>query len=486
MERSAISVLIAIFLIVLLFACQGTPAEKPVSPERTGSEHTSKESSSMITEIPQDPTGKALAEPSDAYTREEQPIAKAQSRKSFIRVRGITDGFVFSVSRPTVRWEVFPEESTVRIEVSAGENFSLDKVLFQETSSKGFVQLSELEEGKEYFLRIGIVSSSDEDRPEVVFKIFYRPFSIPILPVLEPGRSAIFPMGYEGGLAREKPVHPVTLTVPFALGTFEVTNKEFAEVMNRLLVAGLAAWEGENLVGKEGAVYASAGELNLGFQFGFDIKEGLLHPRTGRETHPVVGVSWFGALAFCYYLSIMEGIEPAFTFDPSDPAGTLSLVPEAKGYRIPTEAEWEYAARGEGGILYPGGKELRFPAANFFRSGDPFEGYRTVTENGGPTTPVGYYDGSLRGGYRTVRAVSPFGQYDLLGNVWEWCWDWFDPAYYEKSSAENPLGPSEGEFRSVRGGGWNTSRQDLRFTTRGFFRPHERSYSIGFRIARNL
>ncbi|MCX7787480.1 MAG: formylglycine-generating enzyme family protein [Spirochaetes bacterium] len=403
-----------------------------------------------------------------------------------LRTIGLFDGFVFSVPNPRVWWKVDPEGTPVRIELSKEQGFAQENILWAETSPKDQVKLPDLLEGKEYYLRIGVFQNNTMLKETILtYTVSYKSFSVPMLPILKPGASATFTMGYNGGLDREKPEHTIVLTRPYALGTYEVTNEEFVYVMNQLLKGGFVHWEGKNLIGPGRILLAGSQSLDFGTQFGFEEKDGLLVPIQGREKHPVVGVSWYGALAFCYYLSLMEGLEPCLSFDPSDPRNTITLRWDAEGYRLPTEAEWEYAARGEKGFLYPGGV-LNPNGANFYRSGDPFEGYRTITETGGPTTPVGYFDGSLRGRYRTSSGVGPFGHFDLLGNVWEWCSDWFDPLYYKKSPNENPIGPESGAERIVRGGAWNTLKQDLRFTLRGFFPPEGTSYSIGFRLARTL
>ncbi len=396
------------------------------------------------------------------------------------------DGFVFSVKNPSVRWKVNPEGTPVRVELAKDPGFAPERIVWAKLSLEDHVQLPDLAEREEYYLRIGVFQNDTFLKDSVrVFAISFKAFSVPMLPVLQPGTTATFTMGYNGGMEREKPEHPVTLTHPFALGTYEVTNEEFALVMNQLLKGGILRWEGKNLWGPEGILVAGSEGLSFGTQFGFTEKEGLLLPLPGREKHPVVGVSWYGAWVFCYVLSLMEGLEPAVEFELSDPIQTARLKLDADGYRLPSEAEWEYAARGDKMLLYPGGT-LNPNGVNFYRSGDPFEGYGSPTEAGGPTTPVGYFDGSVRGRYRTVRGAGPFGHFDLLGNVWEWCIDWFDPSYYRISSKENPLGPDKGSQRVVRGGAWNTQRQDLRLTLRGFFPPEGTSYSIGFRLARTL
>lgn len=401
-------------------------------------------------------------------------------------IHGLFDGFTFSIPNPLIRWKVDPAGTPVRVELAKEMEFSPQSILWSYTSQEDLVQLPDLEEGQRFYLRIGVSQNDTFLKGTVLtFTVSYKPFSIPLLPVLKPGNTVTFTMGYNGGLEREKPEHSVTHTRPYALGTYEVTNEEFATIMNRILRGGFLRWEGKNLVSPEGIILAGGEELSFGTQFGFTQREGLIVPLPGKEKHPVVGVSWYGAWVFCYYLSLMEGLEPALIFDPSDPVGTATLRPDAEGYRLPTEAEWEYAARGEKAFLYPGGV-LVPNGVNFYRSGDPFEGYRTLTEGGGPTTPVGYFDGSLRGRFRTVSNAGPFGHFDLLGNVWEWCSDWFDPEFYRKSPKEDPEGPESGSQRVVRGGAWNTQRQDLRLTLRGFFPPEGTSYSIGFRLARTL
>jgi formylglycine-generating enzyme required for sulfatase activity len=262
------------------------------------------------------------------------------------------------------------------------------------------------------------------------------------------------------------------------MGTFPVTNALLSEVTNRFLETGDAVLSEGDTTGKNGVPFIGVRSMNYGSQFGLEIKDGLLAPKPGRAGHPAVGITWHGAAALCNALSLLFGYEPVY-----DDEGGVNF--DADGFRLPTEAEWEYAARGTGGLLFIGGAALDSRRVNHLRSGDPFETFaRDPAEGGGPTTPVGYYDGGTKGGYRTLSDRSPFGMADMLGNVWEWCWDFFDPDYYAAGPAEDPSGPETGAERSVRGGAWNTPAADVSITSRGFYRPYGRSFSIGLRLAR--
>ena len=156
----------------------------------------------------------------------------------------------------------------------------------------------------------------------------------------------------------------------------------------------------------------------------------LWNPEYDRPDDPVVGVSWHDAVAFAAWA----------------------------GKRLPTEAEWEKAARGGlVGKKYPWGDEPGNERANYMSFG---------------TTPVKSYE------------PNAYGLYDIAGNVWEWCQDWYDPDHYRQSPLRNPLGPVYGTHKVIRGGYWYSSEETLRVSNRHRHEPAHRSFLIGFRCAK--
>jgi formylglycine-generating enzyme required for sulfatase activity len=206
----------------------------------------------------------------------------------------------------------------------------------------------------------------------------------------------------------ESPVRRVTVS-PFRVARHPVTNAEYAVFVEE--------------TGKRSPMHWKGGRIP-----------------EGKDEHPVVHVSWTDAVAFCEWLSRRISKE-----DPH-------LV------RLPTEAEWEYVARGEEGRKYPwGDAEPSDENANFGR-------------NVGDTTPVGSYpDGA-----------TPEGVHDLAGNVWEWCGDWTGP--YPREDEEDPTGPASGTWRVLRGGAFGPGPRYLRAATRYGYRLGRSTVLTGFRV----
>ncbi len=260
-------------------------------------------------------------------------------------------------------------------------------------------------------------------------------------------KSGSFQMGSNDGSDNEKPIHTVTVS-DFYLSKYEVTVAEFRAFINDSGYVTDAEKEG-NSYGYDGTTWKSIDGRNWRHD-----TEG----NTGQDDHPVVNVSWNDAVAYCDWMSKKTG----------------------KMYRLPTEAEWEYAA-GNGyrhtkyswGNGDPSGKtggSLRDESSERkFNWGSIFEGY----DDGYATTaPVGSFN------------KNDFDLFDMTGNVWEWCSDWYGSDYYKTSPSGNPKGPDSGSYRVIRGGSWNYSPQSCRVANRYFLTPGNRNYSIGFRLAR--
>jgi formylglycine-generating enzyme required for sulfatase activity len=209
---------------------------------------------------------------------------------------------------------------------------------------------------------------------------------------------------------------------------------------------------------------------------------GSFSVESGKENFPCIEVTWYGALAYCNYKSDMEGSERCIDF--SD----WSCDFEKPGYRLPTEAEWEKGSRGGlNGHHFPwpssGGSwnsHYNGSKANINASGDAFENEAV------PSTLVGYYNGSQAP--VGVDMANGYGLYDMAGNVYDWCWDWFDENYYSVSNLVDPTGPTNGVVRLNRGGSWKILDA---FGMRCAFRntqtaPDGSKVDVGFRAARNL
>ena len=187
---------------------------------------------------------------------------------------------------------------------------------------------------------------------------------------------------------------------------------------------------------------------------------------------PVEQVSWFDAVVFCNALSQKIGRKPAY-LTPNGQSygldgsqwtlpnkGEVLVDTEATGYRLATEAEWEFAAKGGAGADYP----------YQYAGSDLLDQVGWYSENsGGETQEVG------------LLLPNALGLYDMSGNVWEWCEDWY--ADYEPKEAKNPRGPEQGVDRVFRGGGWGAHSRYCRPASRDHGRPVHRDHALGFRLA---
>lgn len=258
--------------------------------------------------------------------------------------------------------------------------------------------------------------------------------------------------------------HEVVLSRSFYMAETEVTNSRFAEMAQWAYDNGYCSVEGQFLVdGLDGATDSLMyfGSASNYVSFAAD----TFSVEAGREELPVRHVSWYGAAAFCDWMSIREGLPRAYDHSDwicngGDPYG-------ARGFRLPTEAEWEHACRA--------GTET------MFSTGDCLDSATEANYDGGqPNTgcPTGPYVGNIVdvGSY----LPNPFGLYDMHGNLWEWCNDWYVP--YDNVDATDPVGPGPGSgYRIVRGGAWSYQASLCSSGVRSSNPPHDTIWLLTFR-----
>jgi formylglycine-generating enzyme required for sulfatase activity len=222
----------------------------------------------------------------------------------------------------------------------------------------------------------------------------------------------------------ERPLHRVRISSPFLLGVYPVTQALYATI---------------------------TGSPPLS----------LFH---GRDENPVETVSWLDAVRFCNLLSASDRLKPYYEIRSDGRVDERG----GTGYRLPTEAEWEYACRGG--------------STSSFHFGDEPE----------KLDEYGWYQGNSKSSTRKVGQLAPngFGLHDMHGNVWEWCWDWYAPYPWrspgEGSSVVDPRGPAEGRERVLRGGSFSADIHQMRSAARNSYDPEEPLWYFGFRLARSL
>jgi len=285
-------------------------------------------------------------------------------------------------------------------------------------------------------LDIGAVIKVYKDRiDKIYFEEGYVPpgnviFKYPVSTVdnLVLVENGSFTMGdsWGDGDNDEKPTHKVTFTYDFWIGKYEVTFEEYDKFREET---------GKSKPDDEG---------------------------WGRGQRPVINVSWWDAIAYCNWLSEKEGIPKAYDSNGNllDENGNMTTDPsEVVGYRLPTEAEWEYAARG--------GK---------YSNGYKYSGSDNQDE-------VAWYGGNSGGKSHEVGTKKPneLGIYDMSGNVWEWCSDFYGS--YSSSSQTNPYS-NNGSNQVIRGGGWYSDTRSVCVANRLSYSPSSAGSNLGFRICR--
>lgn len=271
--------------------------------------------------------------------------------------------------------------------------------------------------------------------------------------------AGTFMMGdmLEEGDRDERPAHEVNVSA-FKIQQTEVTNAQMAEVMNWAIDAGLVFADAETVRNLTGDNQELLNVNDQQCQFSWNGRHLVVYE--GKENYPATEVTWFGAMAYCYYLTEKEG-NLSQAIDLND----WSFDIHASGYRLPTEAEWEKAARGGlSGARFPWGNTLDQNRANY-KSSLVYDYDTTGISRNHPiwsedvypwTCPVNEYPDSR----------NSYGLYNLAGNVVEYCADWYDDEYYDHSIYDNPTGPETGTYRVIRGGNWGTTTKSCRVAER--------------------
>jgi formylglycine-generating enzyme required for sulfatase activity len=332
----------------------------------------------------------------------------------------LTDEFIFAMSctpqtRPDIEVETEYSYGTIKVESNADGNVYVDNDYVCSITKGSIKKLKNIRTGSHTVK----VKTDDETKTEYVtvaknstssLNFYFTPASTGDDTMVFV-KGGTFQMGSNSGDSDENPVHTVTVS-DFYIGKYEVTQKEWKEVMgnNR---------KGDNL--------------------------------------PVEQVSWYDAVEFCNKKSRKEGLTPCY----SGSGKNITCNFNANGYRLPTEAEWEYAARG-------GNKSRNYKYSGSNTIGD-VAWYQS--NSGSKTHPVG------------KKQANELGLYDMSGNVWEWCWDWY--GNYSSSSQTNPRGASYGSNRVFRGGSWYYNAFSCRVADRLNRNPGSSGNFIGFRLVRD-
>ena len=368
------------------------------------------------------------------------------------------DGEVIRTATVTLSWDAVTGAASYEVQIASTEA-GIPGATPVTATAHSYTWPTELSDGDELHWRGRAINSDGAvggwssiamltyDEPLLASDTYFA-----FQPVIATGATATFSMGSTDGTSQEQPVHSVTLTRPYSINTYEVTNDQFAAVMNEALDRG---W----VTASTSTVRNVSGNQQELLDVGssdcrIDYSGGRFVVNSGYGDHPVTEVTWYGAVAFAFYLN--ELLEVEQTYDLSD----WSVDAEAAGYRLPSEAEWEYAARGgsaSNGYTYAGSNDLDVVA--------------WYGSNSGSTThTVG------------TKAANEIGTYDMSGNVYEWVQDWYGSTYYSSSPGSDPIGPASGSYRVIRGCGWNSAANYLPVSYRTGSFPDNANVLKGFRL----
>lgn len=338
--------------------------------------------------------------------------------KSNIPVKDTTEAEFLLRKLMNITGRVIDDTTGLGIE---GVGISIPTLSITATSSAdGSFQLSNIPEGSNivYLKKTGYVYKTVDlyiNHNEVSGYIVGVSKLFPIQMVLVEGGT--FSMGdtFGDGNYPEKPAHNVTLS-NFYISEYEVSQKQWIETTG----------------------------YNPAKIWGDDL--------------PVESVNWNDAYQFCNSRSELEGLQPCYTVS----GNVVSCDFSASGYRLPTEAEWEYAARG--------GKNSQ--NTKYSGGSDPKEVAWFYNNSGNTTHNVG------------TKKSNELGLFDMSGNVWEFCWDYYSESYYSESATQNPAGPLSGENRVLRGGAWTDDMVFNKVYYRNYYGQRDRGTNVGVRLVR--